>query len=113
MKRIIPFLFLGFGVALAVIVGQKMSTEAMSVILGVAVGVIASIPTSLLLVTIMRRERPLYRPTEQPLQPPAPPNVIVLDPSQFGQGKQQQLPIPPEYLPQGGTPEIKVIGREW
>lgn len=116
MKRTLPFLFVGFGVALAVIIGQKMSSDAMSIMVGVAVGVAASVPTSLLLVALLRRERSVYRPdpAQQPLQPPAAPNIIMLDPSQFQRGQQPQLPVPPEYLPQGGVPEIKVVGRnDW
>ena len=52
MKKVLPLLMLGFGVALAVIIGQRMSTDAMAVVIGVAVGVAASVPTSLLLVTL-------------------------------------------------------------
>ena len=55
MKKAIPLLLLGFGVALAVIIGQRMSTDAMAVVIGVAVGVAASVPTSLLLVALLRR----------------------------------------------------------
>src|SRR5512135_2708118 len=57
MKKWLAPLMLGFGVAMAVIIGERMSTDAMAIVIGVAVGVAASIPTSLLLVALLRRER--------------------------------------------------------
>ena len=57
MKKAIVPLLLAFGVTLAIIVGQRMSTDAMAVVIGVAVGVAASVPMSLLLVALLRRER--------------------------------------------------------
>lgn len=44
MKYALPLLMLGLGVGLAVIIGQRMSTDAMAVVIGVAVGVAASVP---------------------------------------------------------------------
>ncbi len=57
MKKVIVPLMLAFGVTLAAFIGQRMSTDAMAVVIGVAVGVAASVPTSLLLVALLRRER--------------------------------------------------------
>ena len=55
MKRVIVPVMLGFGVTLALVIGQRMTTDAMAVVLGVAVGVAASVPTSILLVALVRR----------------------------------------------------------
>lgn len=119
MKRLVPIILLGFGVALAIVIGQRMSTDAMAVVIGVAVGVAASVPTSLLLVALLRKERATYRPEpgREQLYPPALPqqNVIVLDPSQFGAGKnaQYQTPLPPpEFSPDGGMRRLRVVGSE-
>ena len=121
MKRLIPLILLGFGVALAIVIGQRMSTDAMAVVIGVAVGVAASVPTSLLLVALLRKERATYRPDmgRDGMYPPAlpqqQPNVIVLDPSQFGAGKnaQYQTPLPPpEFTPDGGMRRLRVVGSE-
>lgn len=117
MKTLLPLLMLGFGVALAVIIGQRMSTDAMAVVIGVAVGVAASVPTSLLLVALLRRERRSYR--EEP--PPAPaypsfqqPNFIVLDPAQLMAQRnlqQPQIPPPPvEFSQDAGMRRLRVIG---
>ncbi|MGE5603837.1 MAG: hypothetical protein ACM30E_12360 [Nitrososphaerales archaeon] len=131
MKRLIPLILLGFGVALAIVIGQRMSTDAMAVVIGVAVGVAASVPTSLLLIALLRRERQSYRqemPRDMPYgayPPPQPqqPNLIVLDPSQFASMRNGQMhtPLPPpEYSPDGGMRRLRVVGsddewngREW
>jgi hypothetical protein len=121
VKRLVPIILLGFGVALAIVIGQRMSTDAMAVVIGVAVGVAASVPTSLLLVALLRKERATYRPDtgRDQMYPPAlpqqQPNVIVLDPSQFGAGRnaQFQTPLPPPDLaPDGGMRRLRVVGSE-
>lgn len=123
MKHLIPLLLLGFVVALAIVIGQRMSTDAMAVVIGVAVGVAASVPTSLLLVALLRKERGNMREAMRdesyapypPQLPQQSPNVIVLDPSQFGKG-QWQMPLPPpEYSPaESGLRRLKIVGDdEW
>src|SRR5450759_4355869 len=109
MTRWIVALMLGFGVAMgviigqslstdamAVIIGQRMSTDAMAVVLGVAVGVGASVPTSVLIVALLRREKRVWH-NDQPQMPPPPayPHmqqpVIMLNPAAlFGQLANQQ-----------------------
>ncbi len=119
MKKVLPLLMLGFGVALAVIIGQRMSTDAMAVVIGVAVGVAASVPTSLLLVALLRRERRSYR--EEPQQQPAypsfqQPSFIVLDPAQLMAQRNLQQPqpvMPPPMLSQdAGMRRLRVVGAE-
>jgi len=122
MKKLALPAMLGFGVALAFIIGQRMSTDAMAVVIGVAVGVTASIPTSLLLVAMLRRERAVgtnWR-TEAPFpQPQLPqPNIIVLNPADLSAGRnsQMQVPQPPLGLQlDGGLRRLRVIGddEEW
>jgi len=117
MKRWIVPLMLGFGITLALVIGRRMSTEAMAVVIGVAVGVAASVPTSLLLVALLRRERASWHP--EPPQPtyqqlPQPP-VIVLNPADLlGQRREQPyLPLPPpEFTQDGGLRRLRVVGDE-
>ena len=123
MKRLIPLILLGFGVALAIVIGQRMSTDAMAVVIGVAVGVAASVPTSLLLIALLRKERQSFR-QEPPRDmaygayPPAlpqQPNFIVLDPSQFAGMRSPQMhgPLPPpDFAPDGGMRRLRVVGSE-
>ena len=60
MRRVIGVAIVAGCVTLAVMIGQRMSTDAMAVVIGVVFGVAASIPTSLLVVaaTRGRREEP-------------------------------------------------------
>ena len=44
-----------FGITLAIVVGKRMSAEAMAVVVGVVCGVAASIPTSVLLLLVVSR----------------------------------------------------------
>lgn len=53
-----------FAVALAIVVGSRLSEAAMSVVLGVAVGVAVGIPTSVL-VAVLTRQVVLEMPTNQ------------------------------------------------
>lgn len=122
MKRLIPLTLLGFGVALAVVIGQRMSTDAMAVVIGVAVGVAASVPTSLLLIALLRKERSSFRQEERDFNPYPPqlpaqqqPNFIVLDPSQFAGMNRNQMQTampPPEFAPNGGMRRLKVVGSD-
>jgi hypothetical protein len=58
MKRGVVIIGAVFAVALAVAVGSRMSADAMSVVIGVACGVLASVPTSLVLLWALARRGP-------------------------------------------------------
>jgi hypothetical protein len=116
-KALIPLL-LAFGLGLAVIIGDRMSRDAMAVVIGVAVGVAASVPTALLLVALLRRETRSYR-AELPMSgPPAQlpaPNAIILDSAALAAQMQRQMAFTPTPLPQelqdtGGMRRLRVIG---
>lgn len=103
MKRLTALAVVAAGVALAVVIGQRMSTDAMAVAIGVVFGVAASIPTSLLIVaaTRGRREEP-PRYSQPDFRPPAqpPPQIYIVSPN--GATQQQpwfngtpQFPAPP------------------
>jgi len=53
MKAMLGLLF-GFGLALAVVIGQRLTMEDLSIVAGVAVGVVASMPVALVLVLLHR-----------------------------------------------------------
>ena len=53
MKAMFGLLF-GFGLALAVVIGQRMDVEAMTVVAGVFVGMVASVPVVFVLVLLHR-----------------------------------------------------------
>ena len=125
MKRVIVPVMLGFGVTLALVIGQRMTTDAMAVVVGVAVGVAASVPTSILLVALVRRAQREAGGRLEPAQaaqaayawPPQPqPNIIVLNPGDLlGQrtGQSAYLPQPPaELLQDAGLRRLRVVGDE-
>jgi len=74
---------LAFAITLAVVIGQRMSAEAMAVLMGVVAGVAASIPTSIIVVWIaaktMIKPAPIQSETPRivvmpsPVPPPPPP----------------------------------------
>lgn len=87
MSKVIGIAVIVGAVVLAMVVGQRMSTDAMAVVVGVVFGVAASIPTSLLVVAATRSRRDEGAPRDE-LR--APPQVIVVQP--------QQLPPAPQIV---------------
>jgi len=113
-RKLVPLLALGFGITIAVVIGQRMSTDAMAVMMGVVVGVAASVPTSLLLVALLRRERGT---TASWRQDPSPqlqqPNFIVLNPADLRAERNAaaQMPPPPLHV-DGGLRRLRVVGDD-
>lgn len=79
-----------FAVTLAVVVGQRLSAQAMAIVIGILAGVAASIPTSLVVVWVTsrlalprevydapRRPEPRERPIVVMQAPPAPPGYTA------------------------------------
>ena len=92
LKQALLIVGLVFAIALAIVVGKKMSAEAMAVVVGVVCGVAAAIPTSiLLLVVFTRRDRQRLDEMEsQPRQQSSPPVVVIQG------GAPQALPPGPQ-----------------
>ena len=89
MKSRLPWLTFGlaFAVTLAIVVGQRLSAEAMAVVIGVIAGVAASIPTSLLVVWFASRAGVTTRtivdvPAPRAAEPPEPRIVVMAPPPQ-------------------------------
>jgi hypothetical protein len=105
---------LAFVATLAVIVGNRLSDEALAVLAGAVCGVGAAIPTSLLILAIARRkdkpeERPQMYAQQQGAYPPvivvAPPNVQQ-QPYNWNGGYPPSLapPTQRQFTVVGGTP---------
>lgn len=80
MRKVMIVVSLAFAVTLAVVVGKRMSTEAMAVVVGVVCGVAAGLPMSMLMVLILnRRGENELRPYEQSggRYGPYPPVVVI------------------------------------
>ena len=54
-KHIMLLMAVAFGVTLAVMIGKRMSSEAMAVVIGVVCGLLAAIPTTVLLTLALTR----------------------------------------------------------
>ncbi len=113
---------LAFAVTLAVIIGNRLSDEALAVLAGAVCGVGAAIPTSLLVVAVSRRRN---EENERRAQPPTPqgayPPVVVVAPS----GGQQRpsgwntfppsltAPVQRQFTVVGGAPiDAEVMSHE-
>lgn len=84
MRTIFGLMVIAGGVALAVVIGQRLSSDAMAVMLGVVFGVAAAIPTSLLVIVATRGRRdqePSSRRSDF-VPPPAPPQIYIVNPGQ-------------------------------
>lgn len=75
MRWVLLLLGLAFMLGLGMAVGQRLTTEAMTVVVGVVAGVFASIPTSLVVtglsVRMLRTDNPVQAEADLP-EPPAP-----------------------------------------
>lgn len=92
LKIFAGLVVMAFAVTLAVIVGSRLSDEALAVLAGAVCGVGAAIPTSLLIVAISRRRDD--RQVQPSMSPgPYPPVVVVAPPGG------QQRPYGWEGLP--------------
>jgi len=108
MKDLVKLAVIAFSIGLGVVVGNRLSAEAVAVVVGVVGGALASIPTSLLLLALTRR----WTRTEEPRpQPSAYPPVVVIQP-----GTQPQNHALPPFLPPApmtvASRQFRVIGEE-
>jgi hypothetical protein len=91
LKHVVLFLALTFTIALAVVIGKKMSTEAMAVVIGIVCGVAASVPTTALLTLVLgRRDREKDDSRQQARAGAYPPVVVIQG------GAPQSLPPSPQ-----------------
>ncbi len=108
-----------FAVTLALVIGNRLSDEALAVLAGAVCGVGAAIPTSLLIVAVSRRR------DEQRVQPPVPsqgvyPPVIVVTPPGAQQRPHDWNMLPPSFTAPvqrqftvvGGAPVDTEVGYE-
>jgi hypothetical protein len=93
-KHVVLMVALAFGATLAVMVGKRMSGDAMAVVLGVVCGVLAAVPTTLLLTLVLTRGDRLgsdaggERQARHPAAGAYPPVVVI-------QGGAPQSPVLP------------------
>jgi hypothetical protein len=98
MGKVAVVLLLAFVVTLAVVVGGRMSTDAMAVVVGVVCGVAAGIPMSVLLMLALRRrdreaQEPPYMQMSARYAAPYAPVVVIQG------GTPAASSLPPPYYP--------------
>jgi hypothetical protein len=111
MKKVLFVSAVAFSITLGVVVSFRMSPDALAVIVGIVSGVLASVPTSVVLVWVLRqRDRQLDAQLGQGQTGHYPPVIVV-----NGQGANGYGQAPP-MLSVGRTPnggrEFRVIGQE-
>jgi hypothetical protein len=99
--RVVWLLFgSAFSITLAIVVGQRLSAEAMAVIIGVVAGVAASIPTSLLVAWFALRASNSHQVIEAPSRraesSPEPRIVVVAQPPQAAPAYQHYAGMAPQ-----------------
>jgi hypothetical protein len=115
MRRTILVLAAAFGIALAVVLGIRLETASLSVVVGVVLGIVAGLPVSGALLYLMWRERQERLRLEeeqwrrQERTTPASPPVIVLN---AGQGS-SRLPGPGGFaLGHSQDRDFVIVGEE-
>lgn len=103
-----------FAVTLAIVMGTRMSADALAVVIGIICGVLASIPTSAMLVWVMRqRDKQLETQYGQNMRMGQfPPVVVVNGQGTNGYGNGYGQPALPMGINGGGPRSFKVIGQE-
>lgn len=113
MRRVVGLSLIAFVVALGIVVGNRLSAEAMAVVVGIVCGVLASVPTSILLLIMVRRmtnDSSQRSPQQQHQYPP----VIVINPNAGQQGRgydpwyDSPESQPSRYLPR----DFRIVGEE-
>ena len=77
LRPLVALLAFAFMVSLAVVIGTRMSSDALGVLVGVVAGVAASIPTALLLVAVTRRREERYAQRYDESRAHSPPVIVV------------------------------------
>lgn len=116
-KFVWMILGLAFVITLAVVIGQRLSAEAMAVMVGVVAGVAASIPTSIIVVWFATRAlNVVAQQTPEPPTAPEPRIVVMAPPTQQPMyqapaGYGQPNLYPPTAMPMvAGPRQFNVIG---
>jgi len=115
-----------FAATLAYVVGNRLSNEAMAVVVGALCGISASVPVSIALFIAasknwgradagLSREEEVREYTPRGYTTPQPPMIVIAPPQQFQQPNpfaSSQFYLPPNAPIEGAPREFKIIGDE-
>jgi len=116
MRGFIALCIIAFCAGLGLVVGNRMSSEAMAVVVGVVCGVLAGIPTAVLLLILLRAQQRSAANGRSIQQPSQYPPIIVVG----GAQPQPSLPTHPDPGAVDGAwraldaprREFRIIGEE-
>ncbi len=112
MKTIVILVLLVLAVGQAVVVGSRLPVDAVTVIIGVGCGVLASIPTNALMVAVTTHRASRY---DQPRTPQGYPPVVVVNSPAGNAHLGQRWPVSGgawDALPPPAPRQFHVIGQE-
>lgn len=111
MKKVMITLVSVFILALCITVAKRMSSEAMAVVVGMVCGAAASIPTSLLMLLLARRDDSVSQPT--PTGMPQVPNIMIVNPPVSNPGLYYPGASNMAYLPPAaaGGRQFEILGE--
>ena len=111
MKRSLVLAAVAFGVVLAVIVGLRLETGSLALLVGVVCGIVAGLPVSLALLYALTRERAARARLEERRgegeRPAAAPPVLILN-----AGREVGLPPQVPLLGERAPREFVIVGEE-
>jgi hypothetical protein len=112
MKRFFFVVGVAFAVSLAVVIGTRMSADAMAVVVGLVCGVLASVPTTTLMVWVLRQREKQEAHWRQSHLAQIPPVVVVNGQGPNGHPGYPALPSLPAGSTSPGSRHFKVVGQE-
>jgi len=113
MKKFLFVAGVAFAIALAIVVGYRMSPDAMAVIVGIVCGVLASVPTTAILLWVLRQRDRQIEAQFGPMRTGHYPPVVVVNGQ--GAGGSGHIAAPPALTARTTSPgarDFKVIGQE-
>jgi len=108
MKKGLLIIGVSFAITLAIVIGTRISADALAVIVGVVLGVAGSIPTAVVIAYVFTRARSTPEPH---LPPPYQPPVVVINGSDRANLPPQPLTLP-TLSPPGQGRKWTVIGAD-
>ncbi len=113
LRIMVGISMVAFAVTMAVLLGQRLSDQALAVLAGTVCGVGASIPTSVLIIWVTRRREERRQPA-YPTNGTYPPVVIVQQPAAPGLPQPRTAEFTGPY-PYATSPqrEFSVVGGDW
>jgi hypothetical protein len=113
MKKFLFLAGITFAVTLAIVMGTRMSPDATAVVIGIVCGILASIPTTIMLVWVLRqREKPDTSQFGQRAFGQFPPVIVVNGQGTTGYNGAYSGPPLPAGSTAGSPRNFKVIGQE-